>query len=63
MVRDLRDTPPQSGVDRVYAPGERSHARWLEAQRDGVAIPEKVLAQIRELAGAGTVAPRAEQGA
>ncbi len=52
MIRDLRDTPTQPGVERIYAPGERSHARWLEAQAHGVEVPERVLARIRDLAGA-----------
>ena len=51
MIRDLRDTPAQPGVDRVWAPGERSHIRWLEAQVHGVDVPERVLDRIRTLAG------------
>jgi LDH2 family malate/lactate/ureidoglycolate dehydrogenase len=51
MIRDLRDTPTQPGVERIYAPGERSHARWLEAQARGVEVPERVLKRIKELAG------------
>ena len=52
MIRDLRDTPTQEGVERIYAPGERSHARWLESRERGVALPQKVLERIRELAAA-----------
>lgn len=50
MIRDVRETPPQPGVKRVYAPGERSHAKWLQAQEEGVALQEKVLERIRGLA-------------
>ena len=39
MIRDVRATPTQPGVERVYAPGERSHARWLEAQQHGLSHP------------------------
>jgi LDH2 family malate/lactate/ureidoglycolate dehydrogenase len=52
MIRDLRDTPTQEGVDRIYAPGERSHEKWVAAQREGVEVGEAVLGKIRELAGA-----------
>jgi LDH2 family malate/lactate/ureidoglycolate dehydrogenase len=52
MIRDLRGTPRQPGVDRIYAPGERSHERWLEAERNGIEVAESVLAKIRELAAA-----------
>ncbi len=50
MIRDVRATPTQPGVARVYAPGERSHARWLEAQAAGVAIPLSLLARLTQLA-------------
>jgi LDH2 family malate/lactate/ureidoglycolate dehydrogenase len=53
MIRDLRDTPPQPGVDRIYAPGERSHARWLEAQQHGVTIPSELADRITALAPPG----------
>ena len=52
MIRDLRGTPRQEGVERISAPGERSHEKWLESERDGVPLDEKVLAKIKELAGA-----------
>ncbi|HEU5318643.1 MAG TPA: Ldh family oxidoreductase [Chloroflexota bacterium] len=50
MIRDLRDTPTQAGVERIYAPGERSHEKWVAAQREGVEVGESVLGKIRELA-------------
>ena len=53
MIRDLRDTPTQPGVDRIYAPGERSHEKWLSSQRDGVELGEALLSKIRELAASG----------
>ncbi len=51
MIRDVRDTPTQPGVERVYAPGERSHARWQEAQRLGIPISTTVAAKLEALAG------------
>jgi LDH2 family malate/lactate/ureidoglycolate dehydrogenase len=50
MIRDLRGTPTQPGVERVYAPGERSHARWLEAQHTGVTVPAALEQRLRKLA-------------
>jgi LDH2 family malate/lactate/ureidoglycolate dehydrogenase len=50
MIRDLRDTPTQPGVDRIYAPGERSHARWLAAQQAGVTISAELEQRIQRLA-------------
>lgn len=53
MIRDLRSTPRQPGVERIYAPGERSHARWQEAQARGLPIDARLERLIRDLAGAG----------
>jgi LDH2 family malate/lactate/ureidoglycolate dehydrogenase len=50
MIGDVRDTPVLPGADRVYAPGERSHARWLDAQQRGIALGDTLLAKIRSLA-------------
>jgi LDH2 family malate/lactate/ureidoglycolate dehydrogenase len=51
MIRDLRATPTQPGVERVYAPGERSHARWLDARQHGVEIAADLADRIAVLAG------------
>src|SRR5919199_669696 len=51
MIRDLRATPTQPGVERIYAPGERSHARWLDAQRHGMELSDTLVARIKALAG------------
>ena len=39
IIRDVRETPAQPGVERVYAPGERSHARWIAAREAGLSLP------------------------
>ena len=52
MIRDLRDTPTQPGIERIYAPGERSHARWLDARQQGLTIPDSVAARLQQLAAA-----------
>jgi LDH2 family malate/lactate/ureidoglycolate dehydrogenase len=57
MIRDVRATPAQPGVERIYAPGERAHARWLAAQRDGVTVPEAVARRLDALAGTAPTSP------
>ncbi|MBI3974074.1 MAG: Ldh family oxidoreductase [Chloroflexi bacterium] len=52
MIRDVRATPAQPGVDRVYAPGERSHAHWMEARQHGIAILAQLEQRMRKLAEA-----------
>jgi LDH2 family malate/lactate/ureidoglycolate dehydrogenase len=51
MIRDLRATPTQPGVERIYAPGERSHARFLEAQREGILVAAPLRRRLEGLAG------------
>jgi LDH2 family malate/lactate/ureidoglycolate dehydrogenase len=50
MIRDVRETPTQPGVERVFAPGERAHARWLAARRDGLSLPAALDRRLRALA-------------
>lgn len=47
----LRDTPPVDPVQPVRLPGEREHACRAKALREGVTIPESLLAELRALAG------------
>jgi L-2-hydroxycarboxylate dehydrogenase (NAD+) len=50
MIRDLRGTPRQPGVDHIHAPGERSHARWLAARTDGLTLPASLAVRLEALA-------------
>ncbi|MDQ3702051.1 MAG: Ldh family oxidoreductase [Chloroflexota bacterium] len=50
MIRDLRATPTQPGTAVVYAPGERSHARWMDAQQHGVALSDQLVRRLESLA-------------
>ena len=39
LIRDLRASERMTGVERIWMPGEQSHLKRLENQRDGIAIP------------------------
>src|SRR3954470_22673594 len=39
LVRELRASERMPGVDRIWMPGEQSHAKRLVNERDGLALP------------------------
>lgn len=49
--RIIRETPPADPARPVQLPGEREQAARERALREGVAVPARVLATLRELAG------------
>lgn len=50
VVRDLRESERMPGVERIWLPGEQSHARRLANQRDGVPIVPSLRASLDKLA-------------
>jgi LDH2 family malate/lactate/ureidoglycolate dehydrogenase len=38
------------GVDRIWLPGEQSHAKRIENERNGVLLPAALLAQLDSFA-------------
>lgn len=50
VVRDLRASRRMPGVDRIWLPGEQSHARRLANRRDGVPIVASLRASLDKLA-------------
>ena len=46
LVRELRASERMPGVDRIWLPGEQSHARRIANERDGMALPTTLLAQL-----------------
>ena len=46
LVRELRASERMPGVDRIWMPGEQSHARRLVNERDGLLLPPALLAQL-----------------
>jgi LDH2 family malate/lactate/ureidoglycolate dehydrogenase len=50
LVRDLRVSKRLPGVDRIWLPGEQSHAKRLDRTRNGVPLPAPLTASLNELA-------------
>lgn len=46
LVRELRASERMPGVDRIWMPGEQSHARRIANERDGLALPAALRAQL-----------------
>ncbi|HEX3936103.1 MAG TPA: Ldh family oxidoreductase [Xanthobacteraceae bacterium] len=40
LVRDIRDSPRLPGVERIWLPGEQSHAKLLDRRAHGVPMPK-----------------------
>lgn len=50
LVRELRASERMPGVERIWLPGEQSHARRIANARDGMALPPALLAQLDTVA-------------
>jgi L-2-hydroxycarboxylate dehydrogenase (NAD+) len=46
LVRELRASERMPGVDRIWMPGEQSHARRIANEREGLALPPALRAQL-----------------
>jgi len=57
LVRDLRSSKRLPGVDRIWLPGEQSHAKRIENSKKGVAIPPALMASLEQLAGELRIPP------
>jgi LDH2 family malate/lactate/ureidoglycolate dehydrogenase len=51
VVRDMRASERMPGVDRVWLPGEQSHLKRQQSEREGIALPPTLLAQLDTIAG------------
>ena len=51
LVRDFRGSERIKGVERIYVPGERSHATRAVRTRDGIPIPPALLRGLDQVAG------------
>jgi LDH2 family malate/lactate/ureidoglycolate dehydrogenase len=47
---DLRQSRRMASVDRIWLPGEQSHARRIENEREGIPIPATLLRTLDRLA-------------
>jgi L-2-hydroxycarboxylate dehydrogenase (NAD+) len=51
LIRDLRNSQRMPGVDRIFVPGERSHATRAARTRDGIPIARALMRTLDQLAG------------
>jgi LDH2 family malate/lactate/ureidoglycolate dehydrogenase len=59
VANDVRASERMPGVERIWLPGEQSHAKRIEYLRDGVPVAEGVLATLAQLAGRLRIEPLA----
>jgi L-2-hydroxycarboxylate dehydrogenase (NAD+) len=57
VIRDIRASRRLPGVDRIYLPGEQSHAKFLERSANGVPMPKPLRDALDALARELNVAP------
>ena len=50
LVREMRGSARMPGVDRIWLPGEQSHAKRIANERDGLALSSALLAQLDTVA-------------
>ena len=50
LVRELRGAERMPGVDRIWMPGEQSHAKRMANERDGLLLPPALRTQLDALA-------------
>ena len=50
VIREMRASERMPGVERIWLPGEQSHARRIANARDGLALPAGLRAQLDALA-------------
>jgi LDH2 family malate/lactate/ureidoglycolate dehydrogenase len=57
LVRDLRGSERMPGVERIFVPGEQSHAKIVAQKRDGIALPSSLMSTLDRLAEQLEIAP------
>ena len=57
LVIDIRNSERLPGVERIWLPGEQSHARRAHYERSGIPIAAALLTELHELAQETGVAP------
>ncbi len=50
LVRDFRNSSRMPGVDRIFVPGERSHATRVTRTRDGIPVAPALMRGLNQLA-------------
>jgi L-2-hydroxycarboxylate dehydrogenase (NAD+) len=49
LARDLRGSQRMKGVERIWLPGEQSHAKYRERLENGIPVPPALLSSLNEL--------------
>ena len=57
LITDIRSSERLPGVERIWLPGEQSHARRARYERSGIPIAAALLTELRDLAQETGVAP------
>jgi LDH2 family malate/lactate/ureidoglycolate dehydrogenase len=57
LIREMRGSARMPGVERIWLPGEQSHAKRLEHEKNGIALPPALLTQLDEFARGLGVTP------
>jgi LDH2 family malate/lactate/ureidoglycolate dehydrogenase len=57
LARDIRGSNRLPGVERIWLPGEQSHAKRMERSTLGVPMPDALLASLKTLADELRIAP------
>jgi L-2-hydroxycarboxylate dehydrogenase (NAD+) len=60
LVRDIRNSKRLPGVERIWLPGEQSHAKRQERLKLGVPMPPALLGALDELAAQLNIEPLGE---
>ena len=57
MTRTIRSSPRLPGVDRIWLPGEQSHTKRLDREKNGIPLPPSLKKSLDELAKELKIAP------
>jgi LDH2 family malate/lactate/ureidoglycolate dehydrogenase len=57
VIRDIRNSQKLPGVERIWLPGEQSHAKLLDRRAHGVPIPKSLRESLDAVARDLAVAP------
>lgn len=50
LAGEMHGSERMPGVDHIWLPGEQSHAKRIEQERDGIALPPALVAQLEQFA-------------
>ena len=57
MIRNIKESEPLDGVERVYLPGERAFLTYEDRRRNGIPIHKKLVADLMSLAERLSIEP------